>query len=156
MRRKRVYKKYRKPDSLYDSVAVARFINYLMQDGKKSIAEKIMYQAMDLIAKETGDEPLKVFETAIENVSPLMEVVSRRVGGANYQIPMEVRPERQFFLASKWIIAAAKAKKGKSMAQRLKEEILNASRNEGEAIKKKQNVHRMAEANRAFAHFARR
>ena len=156
MRRKRVYKKNHKPDAVHDSVALGRFINYLMQDGKKSIAEKVMYDALDIVAKESKKDALAMFEEALENVTPSMEVKSRRIGGANYQIPIEVRPERKFFLASGWIIEAAKAKKGKPMAECLAEEILNAAKNEGEAIKKKQNVHRMAEANRAFAHFARR
>lgn len=156
MRRKRVYKKNHKPDAVYDSVALGRFINYLMQGGKKSIAEKVMYDALGIVAKESKKDALAMFEEALENVTPSMEVKSRRIGGANYQIPIEVRPERKFFLASGWIIEAAKAKKGKPMSERLAEEILNAAKNEGEAIKKKQNVHRMAEANRAFAHFARR
>lgn len=141
---------------MHDSIAVGRFINYLMQGGKKSVAEKVMYDAMDIISKETKKEAITVFEEALENVTPSMEVKSRRIGGANYQIPIEVRQERKFFLASGWIIEAAKAKKGKPMAERLAEEILAAAKNEGDAIKKKQNVHRMAEANRAFAHFARR
>ena len=156
MRRKRVYKKNHKPDAVHDSVALGRFINYLMQGGKKSIAEKVMYDALDIVAKQSKKDALAMFEEALENVTPSMEVKSRRIGGANYQIPIEVRPERKFFLASGWIIEAAKAKKGKPMAERLAEEILNAAKNEGEAIKRKQNVHRMAEANRAFAHFARR
>jgi len=156
MRRKRVYKKNHKPDAVYESVAVGRFINYLMEGGKKTIAEKIMYDAMDIIGKESKKDPLEVFELALENVTPSMEVKSRRIGGANYQVPIEVRPERKFFLASGWIIGAARAKKKGPMSTRLAEEILAASANEGEAIKKKQNVHRMAEANRAFAHFARR
>ena len=156
MRRKRVYKRNHKTDAVYDSVAVGRFINYIMQGGKKSVAERVMYDAMDIVAKKTKKDPLAVFEKALENVTPSMEVKSRRIGGANYQIPIEVRPERKFFLASGWIIEAAKTKKGKPMANKLAEEILLAEKNEGEAIKKKQNVHRMAEANRAFAHFARR
>lgn len=156
MRRKRVYKKNHKPDAVHDSVALGRFINYLMQGGKKSIAEKVMYDALDIVAKQSKKDALAMFEEALENVTPSMEVKSRRIGGANYQIPIEVRPERKFFLASGWIIEAAKAKKGKPMAERLAEEILSAAKNEGEAIKRKQNVHRMAEANRAFAHFARR
>lgn len=141
---------------MHDSIAVGRFINYLMQGGKKSVAEKVMYDAMDIISEKTKKEAITVFEEALENVTPSMEVKSRRIGGANYQIPIEVRPERKFFLASGWIIEAAKAKKGKPMAKRLAEEILAAAKNEGDAVKKKQNVHRMAEANRAFAHFARR
>lgn len=157
MRRKKAHKKQEhQPDSIYSSVAVARFINYLMKDGKKSVAEKVMYDALNTIGKETKQEPLQVFEKALENVTPMMEVASRRIGGANYQIPIEVRPERKFFLAGRWIIDAAKSRKGKPIAKRIAEEIILAAKNEGEAIKKKQNVHRMAEANRAFAHFARR
>src|SRR3989338_10907829 len=114
MIRKRVYKKNRKSDAVYDSVAVGRFINYVMEDGKKSTAEKVVYDAMNLIAKKTKGEPLVVFEKALENVTPSMEVKSRRIGGANYQIPMEVRPERKFFLASSWIIEAAESKDRKS------------------------------------------
>ena len=157
MRRKKAYKKKEhKPDPIHSSVAVTRFINYLMKDGKKSVAEKVMSDALSAVAKETKEEPLLIFEKALENVTPMMEVSSRRIGGANYQIPIEVRPERKFFLASRWIIGAAKTRKGKPMAEKLAEEILLAAKNEGEAVKKKQNVHRMAEANRAFAHLARR
>jgi len=157
MRKKQIYKnrKMRQPDIKYQSLTVGRFINYLMFEGKKSLAEKIFYQAFERVQKITQLDPLKVFEKAMENASPLVAVVSRRVGGANYQIPMEVRPERKFFLASHWIIAAARAKKGKIMAENLAEEIIAASKNEGAAIKKKQDMHRVAEANRAFAHFAR-
>jgi len=145
----------RQPDIKYQNLTIGRFINYLMMDGKKSLAEKIFYQAFEHIQKITQLDPLKVFEKAMENASPLVAVVSRRVGGANYQIPMEVRPERKFFLASHWIIGAARAKKGKTMAENLAEEIIAASKNEGAAIKKRQDMHRVAEANRAFAHFAR-
>ncbi|MBI5401423.1 30S ribosomal protein S7 [Candidatus Wolfebacteria bacterium] len=155
MRRKRNYKKERNPDIKFDSVAIGRFVNYLMKSGKKSTAEKVLYDAFDKIQKETKDNPTAVFEKALENATPLLEVVSKRVGGANYQVPREVRPERKFFLACKWIIEAARAKKGKPMADKLAEELILAFKNEGSAIKKKQNVHRMAEANRAFAHFAR-
>ena len=155
MRRKRVYKKDHKPDALHDSVSIGRFINYIMEDGKKAVAEKVLYRAMDIVTKETKKDSMIVFEEALENVTPSMEVISRRVGGANYQIPIEVRPERKFFLASRWIIEAAKAKKGKPMAEKLAGELLAAAKNEGEAVKKKQNIHRIAEANRAFAHFAR-
>jgi len=157
MRKKQIYKnrKMRQPDIKFQSLTIGRFINYLMFDGKKSLAEKIFYQAFEHIQKVTKQEPLKVFEKAMENASPLVAVMSRRVGGANYQIPMEVRPERKFFLASHWIVQAARAKKGKTMAENLAEEIIAASKNEGAAIKKKQDMHRVAEANRAFAHFAR-
>lgn len=155
MRKKRNYAREHLPDSKFNSVLVGRFINYLMEDGKKVVAEKIMYGAFDIIKEKTKDEPLAVFEKAIENVSPLVEVGTRRIGGANYQIPKEVRPDRKFVLASRWIIAIARSKKGSSIATRLAEELLSASNNEGGAIKKKQNTHRMAEANRAFAHFSR-
>jgi small subunit ribosomal protein S7 len=156
MRRKKVYKRYYKQDVKFQSVLVGRFINYLMYDGKKSIAEKVFYDAMDMIKQTTKQDPLKVFEQALENVTPLMEVTSRRIGGANYQVPQEVRPERKFMLATKWLIGASRAKKGMPMSKRLAEELIAAAKNEGSAIKKKQDTHRMAEANRAFAHFARR
>ena len=155
MRRKRKYKKTHEPDVQYNDIAVSRFINYLMKGGKKSTAEKVLYKTFENIQKETKAEPFGLFQKAIENASPLLEVVSKRVGGANYQVPREVRPERKFFLACKWIIVAARARKGKPMADKLAEEIIAASKNEGTAIKKRQNIHRMAEANRAFAHFAR-
>lgn len=154
MRKKRNYKRERKPDVKYGDIAVSRFINYLMYDGKKSVAEKDFYDAMDIVAKENPD-PMVVFSKALENASPLLEVASKRVGGANYQVPREVREERKFMLACKWIIDAARSKKGKPIAERLAEEIIAASKNEGAAIKKKLDIHRMAEANRAFAHFAR-
>jgi len=140
---------------VYGRVDLARFINYIMKDGKKSTAERVVYGSLDKIKEMTKEDPIKVFEKAMENASPLLEVASKRVGGANYQVPREVRPERQFVLAVRWIISAARAKKGKPMAQKLAEEFIAASKNEGAAIKKKQDTHRMAEANRAFAHFAR-
>lgn len=155
MRKKRVYKKYYKPDPVHGRVDLGRFINYCMWDGKKTTAEKVIYEALDKIAEETKEDAIAVFERAFTNAAPLLEVVSKRVGGANYQVPQEVKPERRFVLAARWIIAAARGKKGKPMAVRLKEEIIAASKNEGAAIKKKQDTHRMAEANRAFAHFAR-
>jgi small subunit ribosomal protein S7 len=126
-----------------------------MKDAKKSTAEKLVYSAFDKIKEATKEEPMVVFERALENTMPLLEVASKRVGGANYQVPREVRPERRFVLALRWIIGAARAKKGKGMADKLAEEIIAASKNEGNAIKKKLDMHRMAEANRAFAHFAR-
>lgn len=155
MRKQRVYKKHYKPDAKNERVDVGRFINYVMHGGKKSVAEKVVYSAFEKIQEVTKGDPIKVFEKAVENASPMLEVASRRVGGANYQIPREVRPERKFMLALRWIIAAARAKKGKPMAEKLAEELIAASKNEGAAIKKKQDTHRMAEANRAFAHFAR-
>jgi small subunit ribosomal protein S7 len=157
MRRKRNYKRERKADVKYGDIAVSRFINYLMEDGKKSIAEKDFYKAMDIIVKDNKEnsDALAVFTKALENASPLLEVASKRVGGANYQVPREVREERKFMLACKWIIDAARAKKGRPISEKLAEEIIAASKNEGTAIKKKLDIHRMAEANRAFAHFAR-
>lgn len=155
MRRKLKAKPAVKPDLVYDSEKVNKFINYLMLDGKKNTARKVIYGALDKIKEETkNSNPLEVFEMALKNTGPTMEVRSRRVGGANYQIPREVRPERRQFLSMKWIIEAARARSGKSMAERLAEEIIAASNNEGEAIKKRENTHRMAEANKAFAHFA--
>lgn len=155
MRRKLKAKPQVKPDLVYDSEKVAKFVNYLMLDGKKNTARKIIYGALDKIKEETKNpNPLEVFETALKNTGPTMEVRSRRVGGANYQIPREVRPERRQFLSMKWIIEAARGRSGKPMAERLAEEIIAASNNEGEAVKKRENTHRMAEANKAFAHFA--
>jgi small subunit ribosomal protein S7 len=143
----------RRPDLVYQSEAVSRFINTVMWDGKKDTARKLVYGAFDIIKAEDMD-PLETFETAIRNVSPLMEVRSRRVGGANYQVPREVPQQRRVSLAYRWIINAARAQKGKPMAQRLASEILMAAKNEGSAIKKKDDMHRMADANKAFAHFA--
>lgn len=155
MRKKRVYKKYHQPDVVFGRVELGRFINYVMKDGKKSTAEKVVYAALDKVKTATKEDPMVVFERAMENTMPMLEVASKRVGGANYQVPREVRPERRFVLALRWIIGAARAKKGKGMADKLAEEIIAASKNEGSAIKKKLDMHRMAEANRAFAHFAR-
>lgn len=144
-----------KPDTIFNSQKVGKFINYVMERGKKNTARKIVYEAFDLIKEKAKvEDPMEVFDTALKNTSPTMEVRSRRVGGANYQVPREVRPERRSYLSMKWIIDAARAKKGKPMANRLSEEIIMASKNEGEAIKKRENVHKMAEANKAFAHFA--
>ena len=155
MRKKRNYRRDHTPDLKHASVAIGRFINYLMQDGKKSIAERIMYDALAKVADQTKEDAAKVFEKAIENAAPTVEVSSKRIGGANYQVPREVRPERRFMLAGRWIIGAARSGKGKPMAIKLAAEIVAASKNEGAAIKKKQDIHRMAEANRAFAHFQR-
>ena len=155
MRKKRVYKKFYEPDAIHSRVELGRFINYVMKDGKKSTAERVVYGALEKIKAQTKEDPMIVFDKAIENASPLLEVASKRVGGANYQVPREVRPERRFILALRWIIGAARSKKGKPMADKLAEELIAASKNEGSAIKKKQDTHRMAEANRAFAHFAR-
>ena len=139
----------------FNSTKVEKFINSVMWDGKKSTARKVVYDAFDIIQEKTKVEsPLEIFEEAIRNVGPAMEIRSRRVGGANYQVPREVRPERKQALAYRWILAAARARKGMPMANRLAEEIIAASKNEGPAIKKKEDTHKMAESNKAFAHFA--
>ncbi len=155
MRRKLKAKPKTQPDYLYESEKVTKFVNYCMQEGKKVTARKVVYKALEHIKEKTkNDNPLEVFETALKNTGPMMEVRSRRVGGANYQVPREVRPERRQFLSMKWIIDAARNKKGKPMHEKLAEEIMAAANNEGEAIKKRENMHKMAEANKAFAHFA--
>ena len=154
MRKKRNYKRDRQPDLKYSSVLVSRVINYLMEDGKRATAEKILYDALEIVEKQTKQSPLPLLEKALENATPAVEVASKRVGGANYQVPREVRPARKFMLSTRWVIGAARSGKGKPMAQKLAAEILAAAKNEGTAIKKKQDVHRMAEANRAFAHFS--
>ena len=155
MRRKAKIKHTTSPDPIYESVLVERFTNRIMYDGKKSTARKVMYDAFEILKQKTKtDDPLKVLDLAIRNASPVLEVRSRRVGGATYQGPREVRPERKMALAMRWIIDAARSKKGKAMAEKLSEEILAASRGEGSAIKKRDDTHKMAEANRAFAHFA--
>jgi small subunit ribosomal protein S7 len=153
MRRPIKNKHPRRPDAIYKSEAISRFINTVMLDGKKDTARKVVYDALDII-KATDVDALETFETAIRNVAPLMEVRSRRVGGANYQVPREVPQQRRVSLAYRWLINAARAKKGKPMAEKLANEIMMAVKNEGEAIKKKDEMHRMAEANKAFAHFA--
>lgn len=143
------------PDIKYASVKVEKFINSVMWDGKKSTARKVVYDAFDIVKEKTkAESALEVFETALRNVGPAMEIRSRRVGGANYQVPREVRPERKQALAFRWILIAARARKGMPMANRLAEEIIAASNNEGPAIKKREDTHKMAESNKAFAHFA--
>ena len=155
MRRKLKTKKPIPVDIVYQSDKVAKFINYVMLEGKKTVARKVVYDAFDIIkTKEKVENPLEIFDTALKNTAPLMEVRSRRVGGANYQVPREVRMERRNFLSMKWVIDAARAKKGSEMAKRLADEIIAASKNEGEAVKKRENTHKMADANKAFAHFA--
>ncbi|MGB9763116.1 MAG: 30S ribosomal protein S7 [Minisyncoccia bacterium] len=155
MRRKhRIERKY-EPDLIYYSPLVTRFINYLMKDGKKTVAQKVFYEAMEEVKKQTNQDPFNVFNLAIQNVSPEMEVKTRRVGGANYQVPQPVPEHRKLILAFRWIIEASRGKKGMPMAKRLADELILASKNEGNAIRKKLDTHRMAEANRAFAHFAK-
>ncbi len=153
MRRKRNYKRDILPDPKFQNTVVAKFINRLMTRGKKSTAQRVLYDAFDLLAKQQKD-PMQIFDEAIKNISPALEVKSKRIGGANYQVPREVRGERKLTLAFRWIIEGSRAKKGKPMAEKLAEEFLAASKNEGTAIKKQQEMHRMAEANKAFAHFS--
>ncbi|MEK7641841.1 MAG: 30S ribosomal protein S7 [Patescibacteria group bacterium] len=155
MRRKLNIKREIKPDINFQSVKLGKFTNYIMESGKKNIARAIVADCMkEIKEKAKVENPLEVFELALKNTMPAMEVRSRRVGGANYQVPREVRPERRQALSMKWIVEAARNKKGKPIAIKLAEEILAASKNEGEAIKKRENMHKMAEANKAFAHFA--
>jgi small subunit ribosomal protein S7 len=156
MRGKKAPRRVITPDPKYGNVYVAKLINYIMLDGKKSTARKVVYDAFEIMAEKTKTEAIDVFEKALKNVMPSLEVKSKRVGGANYQVPMSVRGERRYVLAYRWIITAARTKKGRPMAQRLADELIAASLGEGDAMKKKQDVQRMAEANRAFAHFARR
>ena len=155
MRRKLKNKPIIKPDINYKSVRLEKFVNYLMYDGKKETARKVVYDAMDAVKEKAKvEDPLEIFEMAMKNAGPVMEVRSRRIGGANYQVPREVRAERRLSLAMRWILGAARAKKGSPMAVRLAEELISASKNEGEAIKKRDNTHKMAESNKAFAHFS--
>lgn len=153
MRRKRAEKRIRMPDVKYNDVLVGRFINNIMKKGKKQVAEKIVYRAFDIIAEKTKGDPLEVFTKAVNNVQPSIEVRSRRIGGSNYQIPTEIRPDRKIALAIKWLIAYSRQRGEKTMSQKLANEIMAASVGEGNAVKKKEDVHRMAEANKAFAHF---
>ncbi|MCU7905603.1 MAG: 30S ribosomal protein S7 [Candidatus Thiodiazotropha sp. (ex Epidulcina cf. delphinae)] len=141
------------PDPKYGSQLLAKFINMVMQDGKKSVAEKILYGALDSAMEKRGGEPLELLETALENVRPLVEVKSRRVGGATYQVPVEVRPNRRNSLAMRWLIDASRKRSEKSMAYRLAGELMDAAENKGSAVKKKDDTHRMAEANKAFSHY---
>ncbi len=141
------------PDPVYGDLVVAKFVNYLMLRGKKGVAEQTFYTAMDIIKQRTKSEGVAIFKKAIENASPQLEVKSRRIGGATYQVPIEVPRHRQFYLVSKWIIGAARGRSGKGMSDRLAAELISAANNEGGAVKKKDDTHRMAEANKAFAHF---
>lgn len=154
MRRKVIYKKKYHPDPQYGNLLVGRFINQVMRKGKKTTAQKIVYSAFERIKEQYKQDPILIFESAIKNVMPDVEVRSRRIGGANYQVPVEVRGDRKVTLAMRWILQAANSRKGRSMSEKLTEELISASKNEGGAIKKRQEVQRMAEANRAFAHLA--
>ena len=155
MRGKQAPKRSITPDPKFTNLQVAKLINYLMKDGKKSIAQKVVYDAFDQILEKTQQDPVDVLDRAVKNAMPSLEVKSKRVGGANYQVPMPVRGERRLLLAFRWILDAARAKKGKPMADKLSAELIAAAAGEGEAVRKKMDVQRMAEANRAFAHFAR-
>ncbi|OHA18397.1 MAG: 30S ribosomal protein S7 [Candidatus Taylorbacteria bacterium RIFCSPLOWO2_02_FULL_43_11] len=155
MRRKVKNRKMAGPDAVYESVKVSKLINYIMQEGKKETARKAVYGALDIIKeKQKTENPVEVLEEAIKNTAPVMEVRSRRVGGANYQVPVEVRPDRRLALSLRWIIEGARGKKGKPITEKLADELISAAKNEGDAVKKRENTHKMAEANKAFAHFA--
>jgi small subunit ribosomal protein S7 len=153
MRKRRAEKRYIKPDPKFNDITVSKFINCLMNDGKKSAARKIIYGAFDIIEGKTKKPGLEVFKQALSNVQPVIEVRSRRVGGATYQVPSEVRSERRNALAMRWIKTYASQRGDKTMSQKLAQELISASNNEGSAVKKKEDTHKMAEANKAFAHF---
>ena len=152
-RRREIPKREVPLDPIYSSALVTKFISTLMSDGKRSTAERIMYGSLSSIQEKTGDDPLKVFKKAVENVKPALEVKSRRVGGSNYQVPVEVRPERRQALAIRWLITAARSRNENTMVERLSGELLDAANNRGTAVKKREDTHKMAEANRAFSHY---
>jgi small subunit ribosomal protein S7 len=153
MRRKTAEKRDVQPDPVFHDKLITRFVNNLMRDGKKNVARKILYQAFEIVEEKTGETGMDVFKNALENVTPVVEVRSRRVGGSTYQVPVEVRPDRGTALGMRWLIQASSGRNDKSMARRLSRELLDAANNEGGAVRKKDEVHRMAEANKAFAHF---
>jgi len=155
MRGKRAPKRKIQPDFKYNSIIITKFINQIMRRGKKSTAERVVYGALELIKEKSKKDPLDVFDQAIKNASPVVEVKARRVGGANYQIPVEVKGERRTALAMRWIIWAARDRQGKKMSEFLAQELIDTYNNVGSAVKKREEMHKMAEANRAFAHFAR-
>ena len=152
-RRGNVPKREILPDPMYNSVLVTKLVNSIMLDGKKGVAQKVVYGAFDIIKEKTGNEPLDVFTQAMENIMPSLEVKARRVGGANYQVPMEVRPARRQTLGLRWLTAYARARGERTMAERLAGEIMDAANNSGSAVKKREDTHKMAEANKAFSHF---
>ena len=154
-RRKKKMDRGIKPDFKYNSALISRFVNYIMDEGKKGVATKVVYGSFDIIKEKTKQDPVEIFDSAVNKVSPILEVKSKRVGGANYQVPMEVRGDRRIQLAFRWIISAAKSRKGKPMAEKLADEFIDITKNAGAAMKKREDVQKMAEANRAFAHFAR-
>ncbi len=153
MRRRKAEKRDVQPDPIFEDKLITRFVNNLMRDGKKNVARKIVYQAFELIEERTGETGLEIFRAALQNSTPVVEVKSRRVGGATYQVPVEVRQERGTALGMRWLIKAARSRNDKSMSLRLSRELIDASKNEGGAVRKKDETHRMAEANKAFAHF---
>ena len=153
MRKRRAEKRDVLPDAIYNSKVVTKLINTIMLDGKKGTAQKILYQAFDMVKEKTGEEPLEIFNKAMENIQPALEVKSRRVGGANYQVPIEVKPDRARALAMRWLTQYARLRGGHSMAENLANEIIDASNGVGAAVKKREDTHRMAEANKAFAHY---
>ena len=153
MRKRRAVKRDVLPDPIYNSKVVTKLINQIMQDGKKGTAEKILYQAFDMVKEKTNQEPMEVYEKALENIKPLLEVKSRRVGGSNVQVPIEVSDDRSQALALRWIVNYAKTRNGRSMAENLANEIMDAANGVGGAVKKRDDVHKMAEANKAFAHY---
>ncbi len=153
-RRKKKIDRGIKPDFKYGNMTISRFINYIMKKGKKSVAAKVVYNCLDIIKEKTKRDPVEVFESAVNKVAPMLEVKSKRIGGATYQVPMEVRGDRRIQLAFRWIISAAKDRKGRPMAERLAGEIIDVTNSTGAALKKRNDVQKMAEANRAFAHFA--
>jgi small subunit ribosomal protein S7 len=153
-RRREIAKRELVPDALYQSPLVTKFINTIMSEGKRSTAERILYQSFDLIKERSGDDPLKVFKKAVDNVKPALEVKSRRVGGSNYQVPIEVNPNRRLSLSIRWLVGFARARgDGKTMQEKLANELLDAANLRGGAVKKREDTHRMAEANKAFAHY---
>ena len=152
-RRREVPKRQILPDPLYESQLVTKFVNVVMKDGKKSTAERILYDALDIIKERGEEEPLKVFKKAVDNVRPAVEVKSRRVGGSTYQVPVEVHPGRKLALSMRWLIAAAKSRHEKTMREKLAGELMDAAESRGAAIKKKEDTHRMADANKAFSHY---
>ena len=152
-RRREIPRREVLPDPIYNSQLVTRFVNVLMKDGKKTVAERIVYDALDIIEERSGEDPMKTFKKAVDNVKPTVEVKSRRVGGSTYQVPIEVRPNRRLALSFRWLIQAAKSRGEKTMREKLAGEFLEAAENRGSAMKKKEDTHRMAEANKAFAHY---
>ena len=152
-RRREIPKREILPDPIYNSQLLTKFVNVVMVDGKKTVAERILYDALEMIRERTDDDPMKVFKRAIDNVKPVVEVKSRRVGGSTYQVPIEVRPSRRLALSMRWLIQSAARRGEKTMRQRLANELMEAAENRGTAIKKKEDTHRMAEANKAFAHY---